>query len=272
MKIRRKINFSEGTGFTKAAIGVLVLWGAVHSANAAIIEVDYSSLSGIAGADFEDLGLGPNEQVTYDTIFESGNTSFGESFAGQTVTTSGDFDVLTGSPTGPLTLVPGGALTNITAVDGGAGDVGNTAIAGSGPDGYPAASAVGEGSIAILFDFDQSEFGFDIVGPNSGSATAQFWARDGSLIDEINFSLGASVFESFGFVTDDASFSVAGVSIYNDDPGGIGFDNFIFNVAGIPGTPGNGGAPVSEPSSLGLLGLGLIALVYRQRRLHSRPA
>ncbi|WP_328186592.1 PEP-CTERM sorting domain-containing protein [Marinobacter sp. OP 3.4] len=272
MKKQTAISFFDGTGIIKAAIGVFILGGAVHSANAAIIEVDYSSLSGIAGANFEDLGLGPNEQVTFDAIFESGNTSFGESFAGQTVTTSGDFDVLTGSPTGPLTLVPGGAVTNITAVDGGAGDVGNTAIAGSGPDGYPAASAVGEGSIAILFDFDQSEFGFDIVGPNFGSATAQFWARDGSLIDEINFALGGSVFESFGFVTDDASFSVAGVSIFNNDPGGIGFDNFIFNVEGVPGTPGDGGTPVPEPSSLGLLGLGLVALVYRQRRLPSRPA
>lgn len=241
----------------------LVIASFIQTANASILQVDYSSLSGIAGADFEDLGLGDYEQVTFDDIFESNNTSFGESFVGQTVTTVGDFDVLTGSPTGPLSLVAGGVITNVTAVDGGAGDVGNTAIAGSGPLGYPHPDAAGEGSIAILFDFDQSEFGFEIVGANGGTATAQFWARDGSLLDEIVFDLGNDVFTPFGFITDDASFSVAGVSIFNDDPGGVGFDNFIYNVAGVPGTPG---ASVPEPSSFILLALGLVGGALSRRK------
>lgn len=247
----------------------LVLVVTTQTTHAGILQVDYASLSGVAGANFEDLGLGNNEQITYDMIFESGNTSFGESFAGQTVAHSGDFDVLSGTPTGPLTLLPGGALTNITAVDGGAGDVGNTAIAGSGPAGYPLPNAAGEGSIAILFDFDQSEFGFDIVGSDLGSATAQFWDRSGALIDEIVFNLGSSIFESFGFVTDDGSQLVAGVSIFNNDGGGIGFDNFIFDVAGVPGTPGGNSGSVPEPSALWLLGLGLGTLASIRRRKYA---
>lgn len=208
------------------ALGLSLTQG-VH---AGLIQVNYADLSGVAGANFEDLGLEIGEQITFNSIFESGNTSFGESFAGQVVSNSGNFDVLSGSPSDPLTLLAGAASVNVTAIDGGAGDYGNTAIAGSGPLGYPSSEAVGEGSIAILFDFDQSEFGFDVVGGDGGSATAQFWARDGSLIDEIVFNLSSATFQSFGFVTDDELKSVAGVSIFNTDPGGLGFDNFIFDV------------------------------------------
>ncbi|MBN7798322.1 PEP-CTERM sorting domain-containing protein [Parahaliea mediterranea] len=260
--------FTSVNSGLRALAGVLVggLF-AIQNAHAGLLQVNYSDLSGVAGADFEDLGLGNNQQVTFNNIFESGNTSFGESFAGQTVTPSGNFDVLSGAPTGPLTLVAGSASVNVTAVDGGAGDVGNTAIAGSGPLGYPDADAVGEGSIAILFDFDQSEFGFDVVGGNGGTATAQFWARDGSLLDEIIFSLSSDIFQPYGFVTDDGLQSVAGVSIFNNDPGGIGFDNFIFDVAGVPGTPGSDDPiPVSEPSTLPLLCLSLFGLAYSRRK------
>jgi len=234
---------------------------------AGLIQVNYSDLSGVAGANFEDLGLGNNEQVTFNDVFESGNTSFGESFAGQTVTQSGDFDVLSGTPVGPLNLLAGNASVNVTAVDGGAGDVGNTAIAGSGPLGYPAADAVGEGSIAILFDFDQSEFGFEVVGGNGGTATAQFWGRDGSLIDEIVFNLTSEIFQPYGFVTDDGLQSVAGVSIFNNDLGGIGFDNFIYDIAGVPGTPGSDDSvSVPEPSSIALLSLGLAGFVFSRKK------
>lgn len=246
MTISKKTNLNPSI-LALCACSIFLTFGITPKAKAGLIEVDYSSLSGIAGANFEDLGLANNEQITFDDIFESGNTSFGESFLGQTVTNVGNYDVLSNTPVEPLTIVAGAASVNVTAIDGGAGDVGNTVIAGSGPLGFPAAGAVGEGSIAILFDFDQSEFGFDIVGGDGGTATAQFWARDGSLIEEIVFTLSSATFQPYGFITDDGLQSVAGVSIYNDDPGGIGFDNFIFDVAGVPGTPGGSPVPVPEP-------------------------
>ncbi|MFT6269801.1 MAG: hypothetical protein ACJAVV_002628 [Alphaproteobacteria bacterium] len=241
---------------------VTTIFGFNFTANSAILEVAYDSLGGVAGANFEDLGLADNEQITYDAIFESGNTSFAESFVGQTVDAVGNFDLLTGNPVGPLRLLAGDAATNVTAIDGGAGDVGNTAIAGSGPAGFPSPDAVGEGSIAILFDFDQSEFGFDIVGGNGGTATAQFWARDGILLGEILFNLNSATFQSYGFITDNGERTVAGVSITNSDLGGIGFDNFIFDVAGVPGTPGE---QVSAPASFGLLLISFFVLYARKK-------
>jgi len=247
-------------------LAVLACGLTAQHASAGIIQIDPSLLSGTATVDFEDLGLGNSAQVTFNT-FESGFTLFGERFVGQTLSTSGDFDILAGAPTGPLTVVSGLPSQSVTAIDGGAGDVGNTAIAGSGPAGYPAANAVGEGSIAILFDFDQSEFGFDIVGGNGGTATAQFWARDGSLLAQIIFNLTSSVFDSFGFRSDDGKV-IAGVSIFNNDPGGIGFDNFVSDVPGVPGDPGD---PVPEPSTLALVGTGLMLVWRRARLVRSLP-
>ena len=222
-------------------LSVVVLAGGFVAppVSAAVIQVDPSVLSGTASVDFEDLGLGPGAVPTFDAPFDldlpsSLNDSRGRPSRRRATSTS--------SPdpqSGPLTVVAGAANQNVTAVDGGAGDVGNTAIAGSGPDGFPSAAAIGEGSIAILFDFDQSEFGFDIVGGNGGTATAQFWARDGSLLDQIVFNLTNSVFDSYAFRSDDGSKVIAGVSVFNDDPGGIGFDNFISDVPGVPGDPGS---------------------------------
>jgi hypothetical protein len=60
-----------------------------------------------------------------------------------------------------------------------------------GPLGFPNLSANGEGALAILFDDDASEFGFEIRGINSGtgSATLDFYRRDGTLIESVNFAL-----------------------------------------------------------------------------------
>jgi len=45
--------------------------------------------------------------------------------------------------------------------------------------GFPDSEAIGEGAVAILFDNDQSEFGFYSFGGNLGSldsARFEFWA------------------------------------------------------------------------------------------------
>lgn len=110
-------------------------------------------------------------------------------------------------------------------------------------------SAIGEGWFGLLFDFDQSEFGFQLVGGNGGTTFVDFFLRDGSLIDSIMLWGLADAFYSFsreGGVKD-----IAGVAIYKNDGGGIGFDNLKRDVAGRPDIE-----PIPEPSTLTLLGLG----------------
>lgn len=234
------------------------------SASAAVIQVDPATLTGSAFVDFEDLGLANNETQNSDGTFESGTVLFGAQFAGQTKGISGDFDTLSGSPTGPLTLLNDVANENIVIVDGGDGNAGNTAIAGLGPRAYPNADAVGEGSIAMLFDFDQSEFGFDLIGGNSGSVTLQFFSRAGSLLSEIFIASVAGTL-SLGFETDDGSLSIAGVVITNGDLGGIGVDNIRSDVRGVVGPP----PTVSEvplPSAALLMGFGLAGFGAMKRK------
>lgn len=232
---------------------------------ATVSVVDPSTLSGTAVVDFEDLGLTALETVNFDGEFESGTVQFSAGFVGQTITASGSFDSLSGTPTGPLALFNDDAGANILAVDGGDGNVGNTSIAGLGPLGFPASDAIGEGAISLLFDFDQSEFGFDLIGGDGGGATLQFFSREGTLLSEI---ATGSIFGtiSLGFATDDGSQSIAGVSVFNSDPGGIGVDNILSDVVGVIGPPPTVPpvttpvAPIPLPAGSLLLFSGLLAL------------
>jgi hypothetical protein len=79
-----------------------------------------------------------------------------------------------------------------------------------------------------ILDFDQSQVGFAVVGAEAGNAIVDFFRRDGSNIDTFtlpNLDNLVYAFERVGGVED-----IAGFSIYNDDPAGIGFDDICFNV------------------------------------------
>jgi len=237
-----------------AGFGCLMVAGVANALP--INEVDYFSLTGAELIDFESFAGGGAPGTNYDGLIDADGATFGERFVGQTLGASGNSDTLAGAPSGGgLTLAVGAANQNLNiftrAPDG-------NVLTGLGNLGFPDFNAIGEGAIAILFDNDQSEFGFQSVGGNLGGATFEFWARDGSLIATIT-PVGLGV-DFFGFQREGGVQDIAGISIWNTDPAGIAFDDIVFDVPGIEPV----GVP--EPGTIGLLGLGLVGLGIARRR------
>jgi len=216
---------------------------------AAINAVAPGSLTGTQLTTFDDVAGGAAPGTNYNAVFVSGGVSFAERFAGQTNTPSGGFDILSGSPLPGLALAVGLPNQNLNIFLNNSSQV----LTGLGSVGFPSYDAIGEGSFAALFSTDQSQFGFDLVGGDGGSATVDFFRRDGSLIDSIVVA-GLSD-QSYAFVRDGGVNDIAGISIFNTDPGGIGFDNLRYDVP----------SRVPEPATLALAALALAGVCGARR-------
>lgn len=184
-------------------------------------------------------GLEAFSDGNHDEILVDGQARVGERFVGQALSVWSGFsqhDQLGGTATGPLTLVAGTPNRNLHVLPYfGVGISGKT-VNGLGPSGFPDGNAIGEGSVAVMFDFDQSEVGFAAGGADGGNGQyiVTFFRRNGTTIGVVGVP---STNGQFAFRTDDGSADIAGFSIHNTDGGGVTYDNFkyraITNVAPI---------------------------------------
>lgn len=222
----------------------------VIATGAPINQVTYASLTGSFVVDFEDLAPGGGSGTNYNSLIVSQGVTFGERFAGQILTANGNFDVLSASATGSLTVLAGVPNQNLSLLT----NSGSNVITGLGTLGFPSFDAIGEGSLALEFSNDQSQFGFQLVGGNAGNAFISFFKRDGSLISTLTVANLADSF--YGFSREGGLTDIAGISIYNDDPAGIGLDNLKHDIVSTSGVP--------EPGTLLLLSSGMAALFFRR--------
>jgi len=229
----------------------LGLWSAT-SVSAQVTQVDYTSLTGTQSISFASVPGGAAPGTNYDPLLVISGVAMGERFSGQTVTPSGNFDQLSGSPTSELTLLPGQAGHNLDVFQ----SPGGAVLSGIGTLGFPENDAIGEGAVSFLFATDQSEFGFRLAGGNGGNAYVSFFREDGSLID--SFTLASlPLIAAFGFSRDGGIHDIRGVSIWNDDVTGFGIPAVRYDVSSVP-----------EPASWALMlcGFGAVGFAMRRRR------
>lgn len=176
------------------------------------------------------------------TSITAPGASFATSFNGQTVTGN----VLSGSPTGPLSLVASGSLTVAAFNPGCAGcNAGNSILPQPG----------NLAPLSVLLDSAADSFELVMGSASAGSTVViDFFDNLGALVNSATqvYSSGYNKYSYSGF----GSFS--GISFHsNNDPAGVRYMDMSYNSV----------VSASEPGSLALLGLGLIALSATRRKL-----
>lgn len=190
--------------------------------------------------DHQPGNFGPGRPV--EGVLALPGASFGEMFAGQSLTNETDFDQITGPALAPLTLLSGSTGQNLSILR----VTGASLLSGTGPRGFPMTIATGEGSIAIWFARDQSILRLDLLGGEGGVAQIRFLSRDGIMIDQIELSPLAE--GPVGFARNAPVADIAGLVISNHDPEGIALDAVAFDSGeqtSQSANPPNSPAPLS---------------------------
>lgn len=227
---------------------ILAMAFAAPAAAAPINTLAYSA-AGLALIDFSDIAGAPFPGIAYGT-FVSGGASFGERFAGQTLGFSGDLDVLSGAPFGPLAVLAGAAGQSLSIGT----DTGHQALYPCGALGCADPAGYGEGAFAVAFPSPTSSFAIQQLYSNGGTTTFDFFDSFGGLISSVTVSASSHWrFEREGGVQD-----IAGISVYTADPGGLGYDNLAYLATETP-------MPTPEPATALLLAAGLLTLAARRR-------
>ena len=178
-------------------------------------------LSQIVTFDDQPSGMGPGRRI--DGILDLPGASFGERFAGQSLSAQHSYDLVTGVAAAPLSLLAGREGRNLSMLR----LAGTNALSGDGPAGFPRVEATGEGAIAMLFARDQAAVRIALRGGEGGVVVILFMARDGRIID--SHTLGPLAEDIFEFTRRDAQDDIAGLVLSNRDPEGIALDEVAFD-------------------------------------------
>jgi hypothetical protein len=196
---------------------------AVQGAFATIIATETQSSLPITD-DFESYSAG-----RFDAPSGINGGTAGESFDGQTVDDGSGFDVVTGSPSNPLTVATA-TLENLYIST---PSTGGQVIAGSTPTGNDEGGiGIGEGAVTFLFDSDHTEMGIRIAGNSiSGQVTFQFFNRTGGSVGSTTVT---TTLDNPDVTLVSESGAFAGVTITNTDPAGVGYDDLRVGEAAPP--------------------------------------
>ena len=226
-------------------------------------QVDYFGLNTTQTMAFDSLPVGAAPGANFDGVIVQDGVGVGERFVGQSLTINGQNDQLGDSVAGPLQLMAGAAGQNLAIYK-----YSNfTLVNGLGPVGFPSFDALGEGSVAFEFSSDQSQLGFVVLGADYGPTTVDFWRADGSLIQSLVIPHIEDTY--YGFAREGGVHDIRGISIWNADAGGLGYDKLMFDVASnyVAGDVAPPGVPEPAAWALMITGFGLTGAALRRRRV-----
>jgi hypothetical protein len=247
--VMQHVSFRKRPAWAAAAFGLWIVSATTLSAQ--ISQVEYGSLIGTEFISLDAVAGGPGAGTNYDGVTVIDGVAFGERFSGQSLTVLGEFDQLGGLPADGLNLLSGAPGQNFAVFQSPAGKV----ISGIGPGGFPNNSAIGEGAVSLLFSSGQSEFGFRLTGGNGSNAYVNFFGGDGGLIQSFTLE-SLPLIATYGFSRVGGLQDIRGISIWNNDPTGIGLTGFRHDiVSGVP-----------EPTTWAMMITGFGAVGFSMRR------
>lgn len=213
-----------------AICGAILAGTAARACDTQVCLIDPAKLRLSRVITFDDLPVSPGIGRAIDQVLVRPGARFGERFLGQSVTSIDSFDTVHGIAVAPLTAVAGAPGQTLGALR----LLGTTVLHGHGAMGFPSTEAVGEGSVAVAFDDDQTALSLDIRGGEQGQATVVFLRRDGSILATL--ILGPLSEQTFGFIRKNTIPDIAGFLLLNTDPQGISLDNLRFDNDQLMGT------------------------------------